>query len=290
MPEPDDLAVSVVVACEGPAAGTIRVGPLGPRRSRDGAELLHVEADARHWHETFREHSLIDHHLLLVNPTRVQVIEALLSASKALAPFSFEPEWQGGQVNFAFAGHGSPDGGLVLNDGEIGGDELLDAILSGSQGLPGKRRLGLVFDSCHSGRTLAQVFMDPRHTVDFLLIDGFAASLHDELAWELEELEHGALTFSRRNRGNAHVDQARLARAARTGDESYLRFALQAFTPNPVTYLTQGDQTAIDFINGHHLTVEGGGEIEILERTSIPRFLAALERARDAAFGEEIPI
>jgi hypothetical protein len=43
---------------------------------------------------------------------------------------------------------------------------------------------------------LAEVVVDTRQKTDFLLIDGFAACMHDELSWELDLLGHGVLSCS----------------------------------------------------------------------------------------------
>jgi uncharacterized caspase-like protein len=74
--------------------------------------------------------------------------------------------------------------------------ELIDAVLEPRHDRRAKRRLALVLDCCHSGRTLAEVVVDKRQKTDFLLIDGFAACMHDELSWELDLLGHGVLTSS----------------------------------------------------------------------------------------------
>lgn len=284
MPKPDAYAASVTVACEGPGIGSVQHGPLGIIRSRDGARLAHVRADAHYWNEQFRTSSPVDYHALLVNPTRDEVTEALSNATEALAPFASEPGWVGGQVDFAFSGHGSPTGGLVLSDGEFKATDLIDPILFRHDSSDRTRKLGLVLDSCYSGRTMAQILTDERQQRDFLVIDGFAACLHDESAWEFEYLEHGVLTFSMRHRGNAHVDSARLARAVWDGDGQYLRFALHAFTPNSVSFITDGQQTSIDVINGHLVQIPGGGETELPDTPSLPRMLDDLDRGRSSLF------
>ena len=65
---------------------------------------------------------------------------------------------------------------------------LIDAVLEPRLDGRAKRRLALVLDCCHSGRALAEVVVDKRQKTDFLLIDGFAACMHDELSWELDLL------------------------------------------------------------------------------------------------------
>lgn len=224
----------------------------------------------------------MDHHVLLVNPTREVVLEAISSCSAALEPFTGEEGWLGGQINFAFAGHGSPAGGLVLSDGELGGRQIVDTIRSSGLPTAGKRRLALVLDSCHSGRTLVEVLAEQVAQGDFLLVDGFAACLHDESAWEIDYLGHGALTFAMGNRGNAHVDGAKLARAFLGDDREYLRFALQSSVPSSVALLTDGDQTSFEVINGWTATVHGADDNIVLDPDtfSLDGFLSSLEDGR----------
>ncbi len=299
MPHPDyNYMCSVAAACAGPDGGMVRGGPAGPRRSRDGAQLAHVEADARYWHERFGnewERPEVQR-ALLIGPTRQEVLDALCQASAAVERFSDDADWNGGQVNFAFAGHGLEDGRLVVRDGALSASELLDAVLEPQRENRVKRRLALVLDSCHSGLTLTQVVVDKRQETDFLLIDGFAACMHDELAWELDLLGHGALSCSMGAKpavmagSDIRDEHARLAKAVREGDEEYLRAALHPHTPNPVTYLTEGDQTSVEVINGWHIEAKGGGTVDLLGDLSVPRLLDALERARTADAHSSVPL
>jgi hypothetical protein len=136
----------------------------------------------------------------------------------------------------------------------------------------------------------AEVMVSDAHTgraPAITVVDGFAAAMHDEFAWELNNLGHGALTFSMRYPGNDHVDMDALARAVNENHQSYLRFALQAFVPNPVTYLTEGDQHSIDAINGHRVEVKGGGSVELGSRASVEELLEGLEWARTAPLGTQ---
>lgn len=289
------------MACSGPGESMLRSGPGGPRRSREGATLAHVEADARHWHEVFQSEksspSPVGSHALLIEPMRSEVLDALCGVSEAVETFAAEDDWGGGQVDFAFAGHGTPDGQLVVRDGVISAREILDAVLAPSRANGEKRRLSLVLDSCYSGRTLAEVVVDERQASDFLLIDGFAACMHDEVAWELDLLGHGALSFAMGARTDARKgpdasthDQTSLARAVRERNDAATRAALCRHTPNPVTYLTDGDQCAVEVINGWHIGPQGGGSIELLGHLSVPSVLNALERARSADDGAAVPL
>jgi hypothetical protein len=281
----------IAVGCEGPGPGVVRTSPVGMRRSRDGAHLQNVLADARHWHEAFladaeswseeRRGCDSTRFILLENPRRAEVEDALVECGQFLHQFSDRPDWNGGSLHFAFSGHGTDKGELVLADGEFSPDELIELIAATVDPNPPKRRrLGLVFDSCFSGLTLARIIVHPAHGSRVSIPDGFAAALHDEFAWELDSLGHGALTFTMQNPGNAHVDRNRLAKAVEQGDEAYLRLALQGFVPNPVTYLTEGDQHSLDLTNGHWLEIKGWGGVDVLGDVSLDELLHALERIR----------
>jgi len=301
MPHPDyNYRCSVAVACAGSGTGTVRGGPAGRRRSRDGAQLAHVEADARYWHARLPEERASFwededrappefRDTLLIAPARQEVLDALYQASVAVEAFSAEPDWGGGGVDFVFAGHGLPDGRLVVTDGAVSASEVIDAVLEPRQDSREKRRLALVLDCCHSGRTLAEVVVDKRQETDFLLIDGFAACMHDELSWELDLLGHGVLSCAMGAKPmgtdpaiDRMEEEVKLARAVREGDEKYLRGALHRHTPNPVTYLTEGDQTSVEVMNGWHIEAKGGGTVDLLGDLTLARVLDALERARTA--------
>ena len=88
--------------------------------------------------------------------------------------------------------------------------------------------------------------------------------------------------------GNTHVEPHRLARAVDQNDEEYLRLALHAFVPNPVTYLTRGDQHSLEVLNGNHLTIKGNGTVEIGDTVTLSRLVAAVDRARSRDLNEVI--
>lgn len=281
----------LAIGCEGPSAGLVRTGPAGARRSRDGAHLDYVRADARHWYEAYQndadawreERRAGDEPLftLLENSTRSQVAAAITECGDFLQQFKDQPNWNGGSFHFTFSGHGTVDGDLVLADGSLSPDELVELISTTVDPIPSKpRRLGLVFDSCFSGLTLARIMVHPLHRDLFTIPDGFAAALHDELAWELDHLGYGALTFTMRNTGSKHVDRNSLAKAVEQNDEAYLRLALQGFVPNPVAYLTEGDQHSLDLVNGHWLEIKGWGCVDVLGSVSLDEILDALEQVR----------
>lgn len=204
-----------------------------------------------------------------------------LSAVSFSSSFTINRIGAGGSFRFAFAGHGTQQGNLVLADGELAPEELAELIaVSIESNSAMRRRLALVFDSCFSGLTLARIMLHPLHGARLSILDGFAAAMHDELAWEIDALGHGALTFTLANPGNAHVDADRLAQAVERRNETYLRLALQGFVPNPVSYLTEADQHSLDLINGHLLEVKGLGSVDVLGDVSLDQLLAVLEHVR----------
>ena len=282
MPKPDsNFQASIVIACEGSLDGEVRSGPAGIRRSRDGAKLDHVLSDAQYWAQKFRKAVPQQHVVLLENPTRAEVVAAIAEAGDFLRHYRGKPEWNGGQINFAFAGHGAEGGELVLADAKFSPDEIAETIVECTWTRDQTSlRLAVILDSCFSGKTLSKLILHRFHSTQYLLIDGFAAALHDEVAWELEALGHGALTFAMSNPGNHHVDQSRLARAVQENDQAYLRLALQAYVPNPVTYLTEGDQHSIDLINGHAMEIKGCGTVDVINKVTLDQLLEKIEQTR----------
>lgn len=281
----------IAVACDGPSEGITRTSPIGSRRSRDGAQLENVLADARYWQKSAiddadrwdenRQPGDSPRFFLLNNPTHTEVIDALTECGAFLRQFEDRANWGGGSIHLAFSGHGTKEGNLVLADGELSPDELMEVIAASIKANPlRRRRVGFVFDSCFSGRTLARIIVHPLHGDRISIPDGFAAALHDESAWEFDFLQHGAFTFTMANPGNAHVDHDRLAKAVEQGDERYLRLALQGFVPNPVTYLTEGDQHSLDLTNGHRLEIKGWGVISVGPNASQDELLDALHKVR----------
>lgn len=282
---PDRYSASVVIACRGPSSGVVRDSPIGPRRSRDGALLTSVVADGQYWHSHLKN-DRVNCHLLLTDPTKAEVLDGVIAATEVLESHRNDLGWSGGQIDLVFSGHGTEEGTLQLSDSLLSVEELAEIIVARAGGL--RRLVGLVLDCCYSGLALAQLLTHPQHGRAFTVVDGFAASLHNEVAWELDSLSHGALTFTMKHPGNAHVESERLARAVDQGDDEYLRLALQAFVPNPVTYLTRGDQHSLDLVNGHYLTIKGHGSVEIGDTTTLSRLVAAMDRARVGRLNEVI--
>ena len=74
--------VYIAVSCSGPDVAATRTNSFGTRRSRDGADLRFTTADCDWWHQHFRQphydSSDFEQHYRLVNPSRAEILEALL--------------------------------------------------------------------------------------------------------------------------------------------------------------------------------------------------------------------
>jgi hypothetical protein len=292
MPKPDyRFQAGVLVAAPGSGLGTTVDGPLGQRVSRDGASLKFTEADAAAWKRVFDNEDAggddapPPFYTVLSNPTTTQLQQAVLDCHDFLDQFSADAAWGGGSLHFVFAGHGTTRGDLVLSDGKLPADDLMALLSRRTPGSPISRRLGVVLDSCYSGLTLARMLTHEAHTRDALLVDAFAAAMHDEQAWEIPDLGHGALTYAMTAANEKFVigGDDELALAVETQDEAAMRRKLFRMVPNPVSYLTQAEQHSLDLINGHALELKGLGTLEIEGTPSVNEVCGALERLRDSA-------
>jgi hypothetical protein len=284
----------IAIACRGTDEGEIRDGPGGHRRSKDSTHLEFTLADAQldygdpsaYVPESGEpDRGDLPRAQLLVEPTIAEFLGALYLAHTYVERCAGTAYWGGGGIRVYFSGHGAAStGALVLKDGEVSGRDLAEAL-----GARVRRRDGtqlgveLVLDSCYSAAFLAD-FLAHHDPERLLPRDLWAASLHTERAWELPSLGHGALTFCLTHRGNAHADFDRLAEAIHSGDDSYVRLALQGLVPNPVTYLTERDQHAVRVVHGHTVAVPGAGEFSLYDPPFDGKFtreqlLGALDRA-----------
>jgi hypothetical protein len=182
-------------------------------RTRMAADLDYTTADVDYFYEHFRvpepdRPRTQDKHIRLVNPTRTEVLNGLSHAIGWLATFRDHEDWDGGALHFNYAGHGAEqDGALVLGKDVLSVEEFLKHIapLAEKVSPPGRLRLSVVLDSCHSGywvaRILASCFHEfSEHLVPFNL---FASCMHDEAAFEDSSLGHGLFTYCFSVRPNA---------------------------------------------------------------------------------------
>ncbi len=127
-------------------------------RSRMAADLRYTTADVDYFEAQLREPNYDsgdqESHWRLRNPGRKEFFQVLDEIEVWLGSFRSDPEWDGGGFQLCFAGHGrGGDGALVLHDGVIAPDELIDSLadIAGKISPPGRLRISAVLDSCHSG-------------------------------------------------------------------------------------------------------------------------------------------
>jgi hypothetical protein len=241
--------------------------------------LRYAVADVEAWAGRFRdgehdEGDIVDCHLLLKQPTASQLSDALAHAVERL-DFYFE-ESAGGSLNLVFSGHGSRQGDLVLADRLVSPDELMEWCAAGRAGGSGKtRHLRTVIDSCHSGLTFCRMLLHQHHWKRLVIRDGYAACLPSEEAFEIRSLAHSVLTYSMLRPGRSLVwDVPNL-----TGDElREVRKTLRESTQ----WLTNGEQHAVDMINGHSISLFGtqsGGRppIKVLGIASLDELTEAVD-------------
>ena len=94
-------------------------------------------ADGAYWHSQL-ENDRVDCHLLLIDPTKAEVLDGVVTAAEALESHRDMPGWSGGQIDFVFSGHGSEDGTLHLSDSLLSVEELAEIVAARREG---QRRL-----------------------------------------------------------------------------------------------------------------------------------------------------
>lgn len=268
--------VYVTISCSGPDAAATRINGFGTRRSRDGADLRFTTADCDWWHRHFKQphydSSEFEQHHRLVNPSRAQILEAVAEGGEYLSAHQGRPEWDGGSMNFVYAGHGDPGtGSWVCHDGVISGVELADAVARSVIPNPRRCRIDLIMDSCFSGAFFADLLghsWGPQADRLFPCA-AFGAALSDELAWEFEEQGHGAFTyaFQKQFRSTKNISEQPA--------EPDLRNGL-------VRLMTDGEQNVFEYENGN-LEVLGAGHVDFSTYDSLTssQVRAAMCAARD---------
>lgn len=258
MPHPDyRIQANVCVASPGPdEAPTIGDGPRGKFYSKSQTTLRFAVDDVRAWAVRFQggEHGhkdVVNHHVAMEAATADQLRDGIADAINRL-DFYFE-ESAGGSLNLVFSGHGTAAGDLVLANRLVSPDELMEWCAGGRAGENGKtRHLRIVIDSCYSGLMLCRLLLHPHHWARLIVRDGFAACLPSEEAFELRSLEHSVLTYSMlrpghrlwfKGLGELNADEVREVRASNR---------------ETTQYLTNGQQHALDVINGHAISLVGG--------------------------------
>lgn len=275
------------VAAPGPDQVSTKSGALGTKRSKAGSRLAYSTADAEHWAARFSDDGLVTQ--VLLNPGRDQLWLAIESMCLGIAgAWRSEAAW-GAEVAFFFSGHGSRHGELVLHDSAVRVTEIVRRISEARpRSEPNLIKLGLALDCCYAGSGLLSVVADLPESVS--LRDGLASSLHDEEAYEYDELGHGIFTYVLKNatgmdehaktvveiltRSGWCVEQGVLVAPANLPVESPLMKAghelLGGFRETVVDlralpYLSDGDQHALDVMNSHVVSVAGRGAIDLAE-------------------------
>ena len=276
--------VEIAIAAPGSAVPRVLGGPAGRRRTREGSVLDHCLADCRRW----LDHQPYGHQLLLENPSARDLESALSESRDYLLAERARGTWSGGGVSIQFSGHGAcPTGAWSLRDAVVTARDVMELLAPIGRVAGGKLGLELMLDSCFSGAFFCELML-LETSAPIVARDMAIGALPSQEAWELDELGHGAHTFAFLNRGNAHVNQEMLAEAVRRKDDAYVRLATQGFVPNPVTYLTEGDQTSFELVNGHLLEVEGAASFEVHGVSSAQQLADLIERASQLPYSQTL--
>lgn len=243
---------------------------VGTMRSRSGAKLKYAINDIRSLRQrmptygAYCDGELVGYELL--DPSVEELFLAVQEVTQYLNGFECEKERKKA-LNIFYAGHGNPsDGAWELRGGKVTGQELHEKLCAGYVSSGIKLHVNLILDSCYSSRFLIDFIISAQSHELIYPYDCLVSSLPDETSWEMDFLEHGAMSYTLTNDGNSYVDSAELAKAIDNRDSRVIVKSLQGVTvPNPVSFLTNGRQHCVELISGHHLEVQGGGSIELAE-------------------------
>lgn len=252
--------VYITVSCSGPETSTVRSGPRGVRRSRDGADLKYTTADGDFFHAHFKEPNYDsgthEHHIRLVNPNSRELRDAISHAGEYLSQYVSADDWAGGQINFCYAGHGDEGSGAwVLSDTSLNAVQLADAVAAAVVENRRRCRVDMVIDSCFAGAFVADFLAYSWSSLDTRIFpcDIFAASLHNELAWELEEFGHGTHTLSFKAMFLPKIIRPSLPRHPPPFPQPR-----DELRNGGVSWMSEDEQHAIEYTNGH-MQVHGAG-------------------------------
>jgi hypothetical protein len=168
------------------------------------ADLRYTTADVDFLETDFQQPHAdtanFEFHKRLRNPTRQQLLDALMEIGAWLASESHHPTWDGGGVQLCYAGHGQDgDGGLVLADGVLGPSEFARTLATFPMDTinKGRLRVSAVLDSCHSGAFVTALLDEciTTHGDRLFPFHLAAACMEDEFAWEIPDLGHGLFTY-----------------------------------------------------------------------------------------------
>lgn len=221
---------NLVIGCSGPDSTSQTVVGSNGFRSRNAAKLAYAMADVK------RLRNLVSGHVTMA-PDRVfprgyrltagnfhetlYLTEATSSdldgAFAALRSFfeknEDDPEWDGGQVNFFFAGHGAnrhaalpiDRGGLCLKDTVIGAQEMQHKLMNTlprsvrqkwyGLSFPGNCRIDMYLDCCYSGQFVAAFVGRLLEDCKGLVPGKFwCSSMPFQKSFEIDAMQHGVFT------------------------------------------------------------------------------------------------
>lgn len=177
----------------------------GLMRPRMAANLRYTTADVDYLETSFQDGDYDsgeeELHRRLRNPTRAELFSTLEEIGAWLSAARSDPRWDGGGLLFCFAGHGREgDGALVLEDDVVTPEAFVSVLarLAEIAPGPGRLRVSVILDSCHSAafvlRLLDACFVTHEDTL--VPFHAFASCMEDEFALEDPGLGHGMFTYS----------------------------------------------------------------------------------------------
>lgn len=285
-------SAGLFIASQGTQESELVNTAYGEMRSRDGANLKFTTNDAKgifqEWSEDFSLPP--EAYIYLENPTIAEIKEAFNKINIVLSEY---PQEQTG-IDLYFAGHGEyPSGSLVIKDHVLTAKELIYLMSVPLNPSQGKRGLSFILDSCYAGSFLINIVLELEHNgCRIKLFDAKVSSMHDEKAWELEFLEHGAFTFTFLNPGNGYVNNIEFTRAIEKQDHRLLAKYLQGSVghlASSTAFLTQGRQHSIDCLKGDHITIDGHGYFSISDIEGIitrENLIKEFEKAKNVIWEE----
>lgn len=171
-------------------------------------------------------------------------------------------DWAGGQITFCYAGHGEAGSGAwVLRDMSLNAVQLADAIAEAVVENRRRCRIDMIIDSCFTGAFVTDFLAHSWSSLDKCIFpcDILAASLHNELAWELEDFGQGAHTLAFKAMFLPKIVGPALPRYPPSFPQPQ-----DELRNGGVSWVTEDEQHAIEYTNGH-MQVHGAGHFYLHE-------------------------
>ena len=277
------------LSCSGPENAATRTGPAGVIRRRDGADLRFTTGDVDWLHSHFMEprpdSSTFTRHFRCVNPKKAEFLRTVDEALAYLSQYRSNPDWDGGGLVIAYAGHGNErTGAIVFPDAIVEPEELARYLARKMPKSHRRLRVDLVFDSCFASAFVIHFLAYAWTALEDSLFPCtfFAAALPNEYAWEMPKLGHGVFTHAyKTDVESPSLAQPRLQLIAKTLWNRWTKREPQRLTLGGVSYITNGDQNSLEYENGHfQLHGAGGFDILDLDSVSVANVITAIERVR----------